>query len=95
MIQAIGRVGAFSSLVTLSHTNLCAPVRGIAVVLATKRPHAELTVGRTVAMLACMVTARTAAMLTTATWTATSTRASRTKIARFRGAWCHRGQRWR
>jgi len=74
MIQAIGRVRAFSSLVTLSHTIFALPFAASAVVLATKRPHAELTVGRAVAMLACMVTARTeeSAMSPLPFWLATS-----------------------
>jgi len=61
-IEAIGRVRAFSSLVTLSHTIFALPFAASAVILATKRPHADLTVGRAAAMLVCMVTARTAAM---------------------------------
>ncbi len=60
--ETLGRVRALSSLVKISHTIFALPFAASAVILATKRPHAELTVGRAAAMLACMVAARTAAM---------------------------------
>ncbi len=60
--ETLGRVRAFSSLVKLSHTIFALPFAASAVILATKRPHAELTIARASAMLICMVSARTAAM---------------------------------
>jgi 4-hydroxybenzoate polyprenyltransferase len=62
MIESIGRVRAFSSLVKLSHTVFALPFAASAVVLAMGRPHVPLSAGRALAMLAAMVTARTAAM---------------------------------
>ena len=62
MIESIGRVRAFSSLVKLSHTVFALPFAASAVVLAIGRPHVPLTLGRAMAMLGAMVAARTAAM---------------------------------
>lgn len=62
MAESIGRVRAYSSLVTLSHTVFALPFAASAVVLSTRRPHVELTIARGLAMLVAMVTARTAAM---------------------------------
>jgi 4-hydroxybenzoate polyprenyltransferase len=62
MIESIGRVRAFSSMVKLSHTVFALPFAASAVVLALGRPHVALTVGRALAMLGAMVAARTAAM---------------------------------
>jgi hypothetical protein len=62
MIESIGRVRAFSSMVKLSHTVFALPFAASAVVLALGRPHVPLTVGRALAMLGAMVAARTAAM---------------------------------
>ena len=62
MIESIGRVRAFSSLVKLSHTVFALPFAAAAVVLATARPHMPLTAARALAMLVAMVAARTAAM---------------------------------
>jgi len=62
MAESIGRVRAFSSLVTLSHTVFALPFAASAVVLSMGRPHVELTLQRGLAMLVAMVTARTAAM---------------------------------
>ena len=60
--QSIARARTFSSLVKLSHTVFALPFAASAVALATLRPHTALTAGRTLLMLAAMVTARTAAM---------------------------------
>ena len=62
MAESIGRVRAFSSLVTLSHTVFALPFAASAVILSIGRPHVELTLQRGLAMLVAMVTARTAAM---------------------------------
>jgi 4-hydroxybenzoate polyprenyltransferase len=62
MAASAGRVRAFSSLVTLSHTVFALPFAASAVVLSLGRPHVALTAQRALAMLAAMVTARTAAM---------------------------------
>ena len=62
MIETMGRVRAFSSLVKLSHTVFALPFAASAVVLATARPHVALTLPRVLAMLVAMVAARTAAM---------------------------------
>jgi 4-hydroxybenzoate polyprenyltransferase len=53
---------AFSSLVALSHTIFALPFAAAAVLLSFERPHVPLTFGRALAMLVCMITARTAAM---------------------------------
>jgi 4-hydroxybenzoate polyprenyltransferase len=60
--ENIARARTFSSLVKLSHTIFALPFAAAAVALATLRPHAPLTAGRALLMLAAMVTARTAAM---------------------------------
>jgi 4-hydroxybenzoate polyprenyltransferase len=60
--QSLARARTFSSLVKLSHTVFALPFAAAAVALATLRPHAALTTGRALLMLAAMVTARTAAM---------------------------------
>ncbi len=57
-----GRARTFASMVMLAHTVFALPFAAAAVVLASDRPHVPLTVGRTLAMLVCMVAARTAAM---------------------------------
>ncbi|MBI2389606.1 MAG: UbiA family prenyltransferase [Deltaproteobacteria bacterium] len=56
------RAATFASLVKLSHTIFAAPFAIAAAILATRRPHAEITVARVVAIAVCLVTARTAAM---------------------------------
>jgi 4-hydroxybenzoate polyprenyltransferase len=62
IVQSIARARTFSSLVKLSHTVFALPFAAAAVALSTLRPHTPLTAGRALAMLAAMVTARTAAM---------------------------------
>jgi 4-hydroxybenzoate polyprenyltransferase len=53
---------ALPSLVALSHTVFALPFAASAVVLALPRPRLPLTAARLVAMLVCMIAARTAAM---------------------------------
>jgi 4-hydroxybenzoate polyprenyltransferase len=60
--DALGGARAFGSLVAFSHTVFALPFAASAVVLALSVPHAPLTWGRALAMLGCMVSARTAAM---------------------------------
>jgi 4-hydroxybenzoate polyprenyltransferase len=55
-------VKSFSSMVALSHTVFALPFAAAAVLLSLHRPHTPLTLARGVAMLLCMVSARTAAM---------------------------------
>jgi 4-hydroxybenzoate polyprenyltransferase len=52
----------FASMVVLAHTVFAMPFAAAAVVLSLERPHVSLTIGRAIAMMGCMVTARTAAM---------------------------------
>jgi 4-hydroxybenzoate polyprenyltransferase len=58
----IARLRHYSGLVALSHTVFAMPFAASAVVLSLSRPHVPLTAPRVVAMVACMVTARTSAM---------------------------------
>jgi 4-hydroxybenzoate polyprenyltransferase len=63
MISALGRRAAtFASLVKLSHTIFAAPFAVAAAMLATRRPHIEVTWLRVLAIAVCLVTGRTAAM---------------------------------
>ncbi|MGZ3474872.1 MAG: UbiA-like polyprenyltransferase [Polyangiales bacterium] len=66
MITAVskraGLVKSFASLVKLSHTIFAAPFAVAAAMLATTRPHAEVTLSRVLAIAVCLVTGRTAAM---------------------------------
>jgi 4-hydroxybenzoate polyprenyltransferase len=62
MISVLKRAGTFASLVKLSHTIFAAPFAIAAAVLATRRPHVEVTWVRVLAIAICLVTARTAAM---------------------------------
>lgn len=56
------RLKRWSELVALSHTVFALPFAASAVVLALSEPHAPLTPLRVLAMLGCMVTARSSAM---------------------------------
>jgi 4-hydroxybenzoate polyprenyltransferase len=56
------RLRTYGSLVALSHTVFALPFAAAAVVLARAVPHAPLTIRRVLAMLACMVAARSSAM---------------------------------
>jgi 4-hydroxybenzoate polyprenyltransferase len=61
-MNVVERIRTYSSLVALAHTVFALPFAASAVVLALAQTHAELTVTRVVAMLVCMVCARTSAM---------------------------------
>lgn len=61
-LALLDRTRDFSSLVKIAHTVFALPFAASAVLLALSRLHVPLTIGRGLAMLACMVTARTAAM---------------------------------
>lgn len=56
------RLKRWSELVALSHTVFALPFAASAVVLALSEPHASLTPLRVLAMLGCMITARSSAM---------------------------------
>jgi 4-hydroxybenzoate polyprenyltransferase len=58
----ITRIRRWGELVTFSHTIFALPFAASAVVLALAEPHRPLTPLRLLAMLGCMVTARTSAM---------------------------------
>jgi 4-hydroxybenzoate polyprenyltransferase len=58
----IERLRRWGELVTFSHTIFAMPFAASAVVLALKEPHLPLTPLRVLAMLGCMVAARTSAM---------------------------------
>lgn len=56
------RAATYASLVKLAHTVFAAPFAVAAMLLATTRPHVPLTVRRVLAIAACLVLGRTAAM---------------------------------
>ncbi len=56
------RLRTYGSLVAFSHTLFAMPFAASAVVLAFGVPHASLTLSKVIAMLLCMVSARTSAM---------------------------------
>jgi 4-hydroxybenzoate polyprenyltransferase len=58
----IARIRTYGSLVAFSHTVFAMPFAGAAVILALAEPHVPLTVARVLAMVLCMVAARTSAM---------------------------------
>jgi 4-hydroxybenzoate polyprenyltransferase len=58
----LARVRRWGELVTFSHTIFAMPFAASAVVIAFSFPHERLTPLRALAMVACMVTARTSAM---------------------------------
>jgi 4-hydroxybenzoate polyprenyltransferase len=58
----IARIRQWGELVTFSHTIFMMPFAAAAVVLAMAEPHERLTPLRLLAMIGCMVTARTSAM---------------------------------
>jgi 4-hydroxybenzoate polyprenyltransferase len=58
----LARIRQWGELVTFSHTIFAMPFAASAVVLAMAEPHERLTPLRLVAMILCMVTARTSAM---------------------------------
>jgi 4-hydroxybenzoate polyprenyltransferase len=61
-MNVLARVKTYGNLVAISHTVFALPFAASAVVLSLAVPHAPLTVTRVLAMLGCMVTARTSAM---------------------------------
>lgn len=58
----LARLRRWSELVAFSHTIFALPFAASSVVLALSEPHAPMTTARVLAMLGCMVTARTSAM---------------------------------
>ncbi len=58
----LARFRTYGSLVAFSHTIFAMPFAASALVLAARVPHVPLTWRRVVAMLGCMVSARTSAM---------------------------------
>ena len=56
------RASSYASMVKLSHTIFAAPFAVAAAILATRRPHAPMTLARAAALAVCLVAARTAAM---------------------------------
>jgi 4-hydroxybenzoate polyprenyltransferase len=58
----LARIRTYGSLVAISHTIFAMPFAASAVVLSLAVPHASLTPTRLLAMLVCMVCARTSAM---------------------------------
>lgn len=58
----LARLRRWGELVTFSHTIFALPFAASAVALAFRQPHEPLTPLRVLAMLGCMVTARTSAM---------------------------------
>jgi 4-hydroxybenzoate polyprenyltransferase len=61
-MATLARIRTYGSLVAISHTVFAMPFAASAVVLALAVPHASFTGARVLAMLVCMVCARTSAM---------------------------------
>ncbi len=61
-MNIVARVQTYGSLVSFSHTIFAMPFAASAVVLAHAEPHLPLDGRRLLAMIVCMVTARTSAM---------------------------------
>ena len=61
-MTVLARIRTYGSLVAFSHTVFALPFAASAVVLSLAVPHAPLGAARILAMLACMVCARTSAM---------------------------------
>jgi 4-hydroxybenzoate polyprenyltransferase len=61
-VSTLSRIRTYGSLVSFSHTVFALPFAASAVVLSMGVPHERLTLLRALAMLACMVSARTSAM---------------------------------
>jgi 4-hydroxybenzoate polyprenyltransferase len=61
-MMSLARVRTYGSLVAFSHTVFALPFAASAVVLSLAVPHLPLNAARVVAMLVCMVCARTSAM---------------------------------
>ena len=58
----LSRGRSLASMVKLAHTVFAAPFAIAAALLATRHPHAEVTLGRAIAIAVALVSARTAAM---------------------------------
>ncbi len=58
----LGKLRAYADLVAFTHTVFALPFAATATVLALREPHLPLTPARVLAMLVCMVAARTSAM---------------------------------
>jgi 4-hydroxybenzoate polyprenyltransferase len=61
-VTVLARIRTYGSLVAFSHTVFALPFAASAVVLSLAVPHVPLGLARILAMLACMVCARTSAM---------------------------------
>ena len=61
-MSVVARIQTYGSLVSFSHTVFALPFAASAVVLAQAQPHIPLDARRVLAMLVCMVAARTSAM---------------------------------
>src|SRR5580692_11778455 len=61
-MTVLARLQTYGSLVTLSHTVFAMPFAASALVLAQAEPHVPLTARRVLAMVVCMVAARSSAM---------------------------------
>jgi len=61
-MTVLARLQTYSSLVTLSHTVFAMPFAASALCLAHAEPHVPLTARRVLAMVVCMVAARSSAM---------------------------------
>lgn len=61
-MTVLARIRTYGSLVAFAHTVFALPFAASAVVLSLAVPHAPVTLPRVLAMLACMVCARTSAM---------------------------------
>jgi 4-hydroxybenzoate polyprenyltransferase len=61
-MTVLARIRTYGSLVAFSHTVFAMPFAASAVVLALAEPHEAVTLPRILAMLVCMVAARTSAM---------------------------------
>ena len=61
-MTVLARLRTYGSLVALAHTVFALPFAASAVVLSLAVPHAPLSLSRILAMLACMILARTSAM---------------------------------
>jgi len=61
-MRVLARLQTYGSLVTISHTVFAMPFAASALVLAHAQPHVPLTALRVLAMVVCMVAARSSAM---------------------------------
>ena len=61
-MNLVARIRTYGSMVAFTHTVFALPFAASAVVLAQAEPHVSLNAARVLAMLVCMVSARTSAM---------------------------------